>query len=130
LETNLSEALSALSVIFGVAVFHLGASSERISTALSLNVPEKSLKHARKEVSYKIWKSVFLDALPSFLILGAISFIMTPTALNHLSNYDFAIWNFDFMTSLYQLLGMIVLVYWLFSFSNLARLLFKFTEFS
>lgn len=128
METDISNSISALSVLFGVAVFHLGASSTKITKALELEVPEKSLVHARRSNRQTVCAALLMGALPNFLMLTAILVVMSPRIIDHLVNYQFSLVDFKFMVTLFQIVGFIVVFYTFLSFCNVARLTIKWVE--
>ncbi len=128
MDADISNSISALSVLFGVAVFHLGASSTKITKALELETPEKSLVHARRSNRQTVCSALLMGALPNFLMLTAILVVMSPRIIDHLMSYQFSIVDFNFMVTLFQIVGFIVVFYTSLSFGNVARLTIKWAE--
>lgn len=122
MEANIANSISSLSVLFGVAVFHLGAAVPEIANALNLDVPEKTLKDARKRNRKLIFSVILLSSLPNFLMLSTILFVMSPNLILHIRAYEFNFSDFNFLVTLFQIIGAIVLFYAILSFSNLIRL--------
>lgn len=125
MEDNIANSISALSVLFGVAVFHLGAAAPKIANALELNIPEKTLKDARKRNRQTIISVLLVNSLPNFLMLFAILFVMSPNLILHTTAYEFNLIDFNFMATLFQIIGAIVILYTTLSFLNLMRLIKK-----
>ncbi len=125
METNISNSISALSVLFGVAVFHLGASATKISDILAMEEPAKALVQERKNKRGEVVRVILANNLPNLLMLGAIVLVMAPQYIVHVTSYEVEFWNFDFMVTLYQIIGTIVVFYFTFSFSNMVKLIAK-----
>ena len=129
METNLPQALSALSVLFAVAVFHLGSNSTKVNEALAIEASPFEQKLENEKKRREIFKVILFSALPSFLMLSAICFVMTPLAIEHLVSTEMALWDFDFMISLYQMIWLIVVFYFIVSAVNVSRLCRKLSSF-
>ncbi len=125
METNVANSISALSVVFGVAVFHLGASSEVIKSTLNIENPSKTLEKAREQLRGDIVRVITVNSLPNLVMLLAIAFVMLPQFVKHISHYKLELWDFDFMITLYQIIGVIVFFYLLMSAKNTIFLLGK-----
>lgn len=125
MEGDIAEGLSSLSVIFGVAVFHIGASHRDVKTAIESKVAPKTQDLERAEQRRYIWNTIVYKSLPSLLMLIAICFVMIPKFIEHLISYSFELWNFKFTLTLYQILFIIVCFYLAVSISDTYRLLNK-----
>jgi hypothetical protein len=129
LETSLPNIISALSVLFGVAVFHMGANANKVKEALAIDKPPKEQVTTLKKQRSTIATTILLSSMPNFAMLGAISFVMLPQAVNHMSTTKLSLINFDFMITLYQLIWIIVAFYTIASMVNIIKLVYKWFEF-
>lgn len=129
METSLPNIISALSVLFGVAVFHMGANANKVKEALVIDKPPKEQVTTLKKQRSTIATTILLSSMPNFAMLGAISFVMLPQAVKHISTTKFSLINFDFMITLYQLIWIIVVFYTIASLVNIIKLANKWFEF-
>jgi hypothetical protein len=129
LETSLPNIISALSVLFGVAVFHMGANANKVKEALAIDKPPKEQVTTLKKQRSTIATTILLSSMPNFAMLGAISFVMLPQAVKHISTTKLSLINFDFMITLYQLIWIIVAFYTIASMVNIIKLVNKWFEF-
>lgn len=126
---SLLNIISALSVLFGVAVFHMGANANKVKEALSIEKPPKEQVDTLKKQRSKIATTILLSSLPNFAMLSAISFVMLPQAMKHIRATKFILTNFDFMITLYQLIWIIVAFYTIASLVNIIKLVVKWSKF-
>jgi len=129
LETSLPNIISALSVLFGVAVFHMGANANKVKEALSIDKPPKEQVATLKKLRSTIATTILLSSMPNFAMLSAISFVMLPQAVKHISTTKLSLINFDFMITLYQLIWIIVAFYTIASLVNIIKLVIKWIKF-
>lgn len=129
METSLPNIISALSVLFGVAVFHMGANANKVKEALAIDKPPKEQVASLKKLRSTIATTILLSSMPNFAMLGAISFVMLPQAVKHISTTKLSLVNFDFMITLYQLIWIIVAFYTIASMVNIIKLVNKWFEF-
>ncbi|MCG7540125.1 hypothetical protein [Pseudoalteromonas sp. OF7H-1] len=129
METSLPNIISALSVLFGVAVFHMGANANKVKEALAIDKPPREQVTTLKKQRSTIATTILLSSMPNFAMLGAISFVMLPQAVKHISTTKLSLINFDFMITLYQLIWIIVAFYTMASMVNIIKLVNKWLEF-
>ncbi|TMO24727.1 MULTISPECIES: hypothetical protein [Pseudoalteromonas] len=129
METSLPNIISALSVLFGVAVFHMGANANKVKEALSIDKPPKEQVATLKKLRSTIATTILLSSMPNFAMLSAISFVMLPQAVKHISTTKLSLINFDFMITLYQLIWIIVAFYTIASLVNIIKLVIKWIKF-
>lgn len=129
METSLPNIISALSVLFGVAVFHMGANANKVKEALAIDKPPKEQVTTLKKQRSTIATTILLSSMPNLAMLGAISFVMLPQAVKHISTTKLSLINFDFMITLYQLIWIIVAFYTIASMVNIIKLVNKWFEF-
>ncbi|MDH7943701.1 hypothetical protein QGM61_07695 [Pseudohongiella sp. SYSU M77423] len=129
METSLPNIISALSVLFGVAVFHMGANANKVKEALAIDKPPKEQVTTLKKQRSTIATTILLSSMPNFAMLGAISFVMLPQAVKHISTTKLSLINFDFMITLYQIIWIIVAFYTIASMVNIIKLVNKWFEF-
>ncbi|MFX4228429.1 MAG: hypothetical protein ACFHHU_11300 [Porticoccaceae bacterium] len=125
MESDISNSLSAISVIFGIAVFHLSSATNVVNQIINKDIPAAALKLERKSDAKKAWQIILIQAMPSFLVLGAMGLIMLPKFLHYAITRDFQFWAGDFYVSLYQMLVVIVCFYFLVSVYRICCLLAK-----
>ncbi|MDN7138078.1 hypothetical protein J6J34_07635 [Pseudidiomarina sp. 1ASP75-14] len=128
MEADVLNSISALSVIFGVAVFHLGASSKKILAALELDIPAKTLRLERMQSRKEVLVALLIGAFPNFMMLSAIFIVMLPSMIRYIRIYEFNLFAFSFMVTLFQILGFIVMFYVVISFANILKLSKKWLE--
>lgn len=129
METNLPNIISALSVLFGVAVFHMGANANKVKEGLSIDKPPKEQVTNLKKQRSRIATTILLSSMPNFAMLSAISFVMLPQAIKHITATKLTLTNFDFMITLYQLIWIIVAFYTIASLVNMIKLVVKWFKF-
>lgn len=129
METSLPNIISALSVLFGVAVFHMGVNANKVKEALSIDKPPKEQVTTLKKHRSKIATTILLSSMPNFAMLSAISFVMLPQAMKHIMTTKLVLTNFDFMITLYQLIWIIVTFYTTASLMNIIKLVVKWFKF-
>lgn len=127
--SSLSDTISALSVMFGVAAFHLNASWPRIQTILELEEPDQVLKHERASKRRLIIGTFFSSSLPSLAMLAALLLVITPTAIKHLNDLSFSLFQFDLMTTLFQIISAIIVFYFSVSLWQALKLIQKWFAF-
>ncbi len=128
MEADVLNSISALSVIFGVAVFHLGASSKKVLAALELDIPAKTLRLERMQNRKEVLVALLIGAFPNFMMLSAIFIVMLPSMIRYIKIYEFNLFAFSFMVTLFQILGFIVMFYVVISFANIIKLSKKWLE--
>lgn len=129
MEASLPNIISALSVLFGVAAFHMGANANKVKEALAIDKPPKEQVATLKKQRSTIATTILLSSMPNFAMLGAISFVMLPQAVKHISTTKLSLINFDFMITLYQLIWIIVAFYTIASMVNIIKLINKWFDF-
>lgn len=107
----------------------MGANANKVKEALAIDKPPKEQVATRKKQRSTIATTILLSSMPNFAMLGAISFVMLPQAVKHISTTKLSFINFDFMITLYQLIWIIVAFYTIASMVNIIKLVNKWFEF-
>ncbi len=107
----------------------MGANANKVKEALSIDKPPKEQVATLKKLRSTIATTILLSSMPNFAMLSAISFVMLPQAVKHISTTKLSLINFDFMITLYQLIWIIVAFYTIASLVNIIKLVIKWIKF-
>ena len=127
---DLGAALSAISVIFGVAAAHMGSANTKIQAALDLPSLPAAQKEARKTQKRVVLSTFWVSALPSVLILLTLGIAMLPQVVSNILVLSFQLWDLELLPTLFQRLFVLVLFYFVASLTNAVKLLNKSREYA
>ena len=129
LAAELPNVLSAISVLFAIAVFHMTTNLKNVEKALAFNKPPKEQSSQLDSLRKKIRGTVIFSSLPNFSILVSLLFTMTPLFIKHAKYTTFSFMDMNQIITLYQIIWFVVIVYTISSIANFLKLLRKWLEF-
>lgn len=126
---ELPNILSAISVLFAIAVFHMTTNLKNVEEALDYNKPPEEQSSQIDLLRKSIRFTVIFSSLPNFSILVSILITMTPLFITHLRDTTFSFLGMNQIITLYQIIWFVVIFYTISSIVNFIKLILKWFEF-
>lgn len=126
---ELPNVLSAISVLFAIAVFHMTTNIKNVEKALDYSKPPKEQKSQIDLLRKGIRNTVIYSSLPNFSILISILITMSPLFITHIRDTTFSFMEMNQIITLYQIIWFVVIFYTFSSIVNFIKLILKWLEF-
>ena len=120
---NITDALSAVSILAAILTFFFGLAGRGIDKALNLDLAPPAAVQLLRLQRRDVHRTMFLRGMPVFVGSIVLFYICLPQTYDILCTSTFDYWHFDIIRTLFVLLEICLLVLVLLTSINIYRLI-------
>ena len=120
---NITDSLSAVSILTAILTFFFGLAGRWINEALELDIADPALIYELQRQRRVVRRTLFLRGVPVLVGSIVLWYICLPQMVNILRTGTFDYWHFDIIRTLFVLLEICLLVLVLLTSINTYRLI-------